>query len=377
MICHVFKPARWQNGWRAVNKNYSGRLRLDCWATPRVFSLQTRDRRIAEAKLLKIATDYEKEALGLLPARNIREALAVPLPGLLAEYLADLKARERAPGTIRKYGGTLRLLFVRLGWRTLRHVSSRSFVHWRVQSGLSARSVNDVLSNAQSFLRWLRHQNLLLENPLEFTQRIDTRGRNPCRRALSPAEFSSLLRVSPRFRSTVYATALYTGLRRKELNGLSWSDFELDCPAPYVRVPATISKNRRETTLPLHQDLAVMLRVLKPVGADVAAYPFYHRVPRIETFRLDLARAGIPVRDGTGRRVDFHSLRVTFGTTLLARGVHPVVVKELMRHSDLKLTTNLYTDPSQLPLARGVATLPAIALTPCSLNGGNDSTSIT
>jgi hypothetical protein len=145
MICHVFKPARWQSGWRVESKNYSGRLRLDCWAKPRVFSLQTKDRHIAEAKLQKIANDCEKEALGLLPARSIREALDMPLTGLLAEYLADLKARERTPGTIRKYGGTLRLLFVRLGWRTLRHVSSRSFIHWRVQSGLSARSVNDVL----------------------------------------------------------------------------------------------------------------------------------------------------------------------------------------------------------------------------------------
>ncbi len=32
-----------------------------------------------------------------------------------------------------------------------------------------------------------------------------------------------------------------------------------------------------------------------------------------------------------------------------------------MRHSDLKLTTNLYTDSSQLPLAAGVAMLPGFA----------------
>jgi len=71
-----------------------------------------------------------------------------------------------------------------------------------------------------------------------------------------------------------------------------------------------------------------------------------------------MERAGIPLKDEQGRRVDFHSLRMTFGTTMLARGVHPIVVKELMRHSDLKLTTNLYTDSSQLPLAGGVAALP-------------------
>lgn len=37
------------------------------------------------------------------------------------------------------------------------------------------------------------------------------------------------------------------------------------------------------------------------------------------------------------------------------------MVKELIRDSDLKLTTNLYNDSSQLPLAQGVGVLPSMA----------------
>ena len=192
-------------------------------------------------------------------------------------------------------------------------------------------------------------------------QRIDTRGRPPCRRALSPLEFGQLLRTAPFHRAVVYATALYTGLRRKELNEIRWMDFLLDEPNPRVRVPASISKNRREATLPLHPELAATLLRLRPGGFDPLAKPFRHHVPRIETVRKDLEQAGIQLRDEVGRRVDFHSLRMTFGTTLLANGVHPIVVKELMRHSDLKLTTNLYNDSSQLPLAQGVGALPSMA----------------
>ena len=364
MICYVFKPARWQNGHREERRNYSGKLKLDSWSKPRLFALGTPDRRIAEMKLRELAKDFEKEALGLLPARSVREALNRPLTGLLAEFLADLQAKGRMPGTLRKYGGTLKLLFSELGWRDLRGVSSRTFVQWRTQSGLSAKSVNDVLANAQGFFRWLRQQRHLQDNPLEFVQRIDTRGRHPCRRALSPKEFATLLQVCPFFRSVVYATALYTGLRRKELNGLPWADFKLDASPPHLRVPASISKNRREATLPLHPDLVAMLRQIKPAEVDPTIRPFRHRVPRIETLRKDLKAAKIPLRDPQGRRVDFHSLRMTFGTTMLANGVHPIVVKELMRHSDLKLTTNLYTDSSQLPLAKGVATLPDLPITP-------------
>jgi integrase len=361
MICFVFKPSRIVDGQRQERKCYSGKLKLDSWAKPRIFALETTDRRIAEMKLQELAKDFEKEALGLLPARTVREALNQPLKGLLGEFVADLQAKGRAKGTLRKYQGTLKVLFDRLGWSDLRSVNAKTFVHWRAKSGLSAKSVNDVLANAQGFFRWLRHQKQLVEDPLAYVQRIDTRGRAPCRRALSPLEFGQLLRTAPFHRAVVYATALYTGLRRKELNEIRWMDFLLDEPNPRVRVPASISKNRREATLPLHPELAATLLRLRPGGFDPLAKPFRHHVPRIETVRKDLEQAGIQLRDEVGRRVDFHSLRMTFGTTLLANGVHPIVVKELMRHSDLKLTTNLYNDSSQLPLAQGVGALPSMA----------------
>lgn len=360
MISFVFKRSRRVADGSDEKRLYYGKLRLDTWARPRVFSLETTDRRIAESKLLELAKDFEREALGLTPARSVREALKQPLEKLLGEFIADLKTRGRTPGTLRKYGGTLKLLFSRLRWRELRSVSSRSFTQWRAESGMSAKTVNDILANAQAFFRWLRQQKLLDEDPLGTVRRVDMRGRQPCRRALSPKEFATLLQTCPYFRSLVYATALQTGLRRKELNNLEAEDFNLQARPPFLRVPASITKNRKEAIIPLNPQLTGMLRNIMPKGTRPAFRPFQHRVPRIETLRKDLEAAGIRVRDERGRRVDFHSLRMTFGTTMLANGVHPIVVKELMRHSDLKLTTNLYTDASQLPMAKGVAALPRL-----------------
>jgi site-specific recombinase XerD len=70
----------------------------------------------------------------------------------------------------------------------------------------------------------------------------------------------------------------------------------------------------------------------------------------METFRRDLSRAGIVSQDEQGRRVDLHSLRVTFGTNLILSGAHPRVAQELMRHSDIRQTMKLYTDVSKLPV---------------------------
>jgi len=53
-------------------------------------------------------------------------------------------------------------------------------------------------------------------------------------------------------------------------------------------------------------------------------------------------------------------LRYTFGTSLAKAGVAPRVAMELMRHTDMKLTMNLYTDPRLLDTAGAVASLPAL-----------------
>lgn len=45
-------------------------------------------------------------------------------------------------------------------------------------------------------------------------------------------------------------------------------------------------------------------------------------------------------------------------TNLGCAGVSPWVAKELMRHSDIKLTTNTYTDAGKLPTREAVGRLP-------------------
>ena len=121
---------------------------------------------------------------------------------------------------------------------------------------------------------------------------------------------------------------------------------------------ASVSKNRKEARIPFNDELAAALRAFRPVDAAPFQLVFAGLVPKMETFRRDLAKAGIPYLDEQGRRLDFHSLRLTFGTNLVLSGAHPRVVQELMRHSDIRLTMKLYTDASKLPMREAVAALP-------------------
>jgi integrase len=353
VICHVYR--RGSLFW--------GKLRLGDSGPVERFPLGTSNRHQAQAKLARIVEEREKRAAGLLPPQSVSEAREKALAELLKLFLAELIVRGRAAGTVDKYRKTLGKLLVRARWRVLVDADVRSFLQWRAQSGLKAKTLNDLRAAVSVFFDWLVEQGFAVENPFASLKPVKLPPRDSqFRRSLSFAEMGRLLAVAPPHRRLVYLVAAYTGLRRKEMMNLRWADLHLDGEAPFVRVPASISKNRRSASLPLVPDVAAALRAQKP--ADVSPFAFVLRglVPRVPTFKKDLAAAEIPFVDPFGRRVDVHALRVTYGTQLTVAGVAPREVMELMRHSALHLTMNLYMDAAQLKLSDAVAKLPRIPL---------------
>ena len=76
----------------------------------------------------------------------------------------------------------------------------------------------------------------------------------------------------------------------------------------------------------------------------------------------DLQQAGIAKRDERGRTLDIHALRTTFGTLLSKGGVAPRTAQAAMRHSDIRLTMQVYTDPKLLDVRGALDALPALPL---------------
>ena len=76
----------------------------------------------------------------------------------------------------------------------------------------------------------------------------------------------------------------------------------------------------------------------------------------------NVIRGAIPYADEADRRFDFHALRGQFGTMLANAGVHPKKAQELMRHSDVNLTMNLYSHVLRGQDAEAVASLPDLSV---------------
>ncbi len=199
-----------------------------------------------------------------------------------------------------------------------------------------------------------------------------------------------LANVAPRWRS-LFATAIYTGLRKGELFGLRKADLDFQIGIIFVR-----RSYDRDTTKGGHEDGIPMARELVPyLQAAVRRSPSELVFPRPDgsmypgttqlqnVLRRALRRAGIilgyrhkcrksgcrhveATTDDTIRRcptdgnlmwvtsavrpIRFHDLRHTTGSLLTMHGANLSAVQKIMRHKDPRITseTYLHLDPSYL-----------------------------
>lgn len=372
MIAKVVRPSRIRNGKRVKGRIFRARIKLPGDVKERWVSLETSDQRVAEKRLREIVEREERERAGISPPRILVDAAARPTLDHLAEYIAGLRDVGRSRDYVRKPEHRIALLVEQCGWRHLRDVSAESFEAWRRgQHGLSAKTVNEYLAGARSFMEWLRRRGRIVGNPLAHVSRVRKAASHE-RRPLAAEELRRLLDVSGP-RRAVYLVAAKTGLRFNELRRLRWSDVHLDgCKAldgrAAIVLRAETTKAKRPDVLPLSQDVVAELRSIRPevMGAD--ARVFANGMPSHHTWADDLSRAGIVARqtiDGTEVRVCFHSLRHTFATMLDAAGVTGRMKMALTRHTDPRLSEGVYTHVRSLALAEAVDRLPA-------LRGGDD-----
>ncbi len=358
MTAYVFQPMKAGEKSRL----WSARIRLDGWIKPRYFALHVTDKRVAEEKLRALVIDLEREMHGVGIPSSTREAVRVPLIEHHKAFVAACESAKLSSNTINKYRHSLPKLFERCRWTSIREITAQSFTDWRESSGLLPKTVNDLLGSMRTMILWMKRRRLLTVDPLAEVRKVANPNVGSFRRALAVDETQRLLTKSPHRRAVVYQTIVYTGLRRAELNGLKWDDFKLEDANPYVRVPSSLSKNRKEAILYLRPELVKTLKEFKPADAKPEDFAFRGLLPRIPTLKRDLIAADIPFEDARGRRIDLHSLRKTYGTMLAAAGVSPRVAMELMRHSDMKLTMGVYTDVAQLPVIAESARLPSLTV---------------
>ena len=158
-------------------------------------------------------------------------------------------------------------------------------------------------------------------------------------------------------RATLALIVAATGFRQGELASPTSSSFRLGA-APLVVCKAAHTQNGKTAEQPIPPAIAATLApwlASKPAGR-----PVFERLPEKtgQMLKADLTQAGIKPVDASGRVVDMHALRHGYITALAKAGTPIKTLQTLARHSDPKLTLNVYTHLTIQDTASALAGLP-------------------
>ncbi len=163
---------------------------------------------------------------------------------------------------------------------------------------------------------------------------------------------------------TAYVLILVLGLRKGEVLGLTWDRVDLDAAALYVGeqlqrvkgklVRRPVKTESSEAPLPLPELCVTALKLRRDrqsADRESAGDAW------IETGLVFTSRHGTPVEPSNFDRsfnrritkagvskISRHSTRKTCGSLLAALDVHPRVAMQILRHSKIAITMEIYTE---------------------------------
>ena len=228
------------------------------------------------------------------------------------------------------------------------------------RGGLAPKSVNDLVTLCKSALRLAQRKYALADSgiwevkPPAVRQRaVETLGEQEAVR------LSRAVLTKPDLSGAAYLLCLNTGLRLGELCGLKWSDFNFD--EGFLRINRTVLRlkvgNRTqlavqtpkseasERTIPLTAELVHLFTRLRG-AAPADAYVLTRQAdlpmePRTMQYRFHSFLKKHQLRDH-----HFHTLRHTFATRCVEQGADAKTLSEILGHSSVKTTLQIYVHPS-------------------------------
>jgi integrase len=293
----------------------------------------------------------------------------LPIPGerlTLKRYLADWHETVKptlAPSSYFRYGDSIRHITSVLGNVALSKLTPQQLqlAYAKKLDELAPGTVSDMHTMLKQALNDAVRLNLLARNPCAYVKPPRAQHKE-----IHPLDEGQAMRFLEAVRGdrleALYVLALTTGMRLGELLGLRWQDVDMARHTITVQQnmqrvrglkggfrPASPKTAHSKRTIALTEMAVDALRAhwqAHQLEGHRSALVFctrsgghYHN-PRIiatQWFNEHLDKAGLP------HIYHFHTLRHTCATLLLSRGVNVKVVSELLGHSNISITLNIYS----------------------------------
>jgi integrase len=307
------------------------------------------------------AKSWRADALVSLARGGLRAAKATTLAQAWAGWYEGAKAgavTNRSgdpykPSALRSYERAMRLRVlpnfggVRLA--DLHRPDLQEFADGLLAEGLNPSTIQVTLLPLRAIFRRALSRGELAANPCNGLQLPAVRGRRE--RYATPVEAEALIAAVPLADQPIWATAMYAGLRRGELQALRAEDVDLASGVIRVefgweyrdgQIPLKSNAGRRKVPIPsvLRRFLEARFSECGYSGSDrlfgfiSAASPFD---PGKLTKRADRAWAAAGLE-----RITLHECRHTFASLMIAAGVNPKALQSFMGHANISITLDRY-----------------------------------
>lgn len=269
----------------------------------------------------------------------------------VGEFLAHLQARRLSPHTVNAYQRDLKSLLDFLSncgcdnWHDLSAAQAQAFVVQLHQRGLSARSIQRMMSTARALYHYLLKTSGAPHNPFERIRTPQANRNLPD--TLSVDELDELLHQHDgstlSIRDHAMLELLYSsGLRLTELATLDCTGIDFQQCA--VRVTG---KGNKQRVVPVGHKAVISLREWLNCRDRLAAHGetalFVNKNGnRLGTRGIQYRLNHWAKQHGLGRRLHPHMLRHSFASHVLASSGDLRAVQEMLGHANIA-TTQVYT----------------------------------
>ena len=358
------------------------------------------DKSAAQTMLNQLVQQAARREAGLFDQYEVHERRL--LSDHVDEFERFLASKNNTPDYVRQTTNRIRCLMENCGFQRLSQISAPEIAEWLAQqrqerNRFSIQTSNFYLEAAKAFCAWLERHDRIAKSPLTSLKSLNVDlDRRHHRRSLSEDAFERLIAaaghgevvqgVEGAERALLYIVAAWTGYRRRELASLTRSSLKLDADLPMVQVAAGYSKRRRYDSQPLHPEVVRRLRDWLAEKNLSPQEPLFHLITKggslrrtSKMMRADLAAARqqwleescspeererreasdfLTYCDADGLFADFHANRHTFISRLGRSGVSLLTAQKLARHSDPRLTANVYNHLDEAEKAAAIELMP-------------------
>ena len=289
-------------------------------------------------------TSIKSEALRFLTSfkNKVKEKQSLPAPIIqLSQFKYEFLKHSKAihtEKTTKTFITTFKFFEEQMGNVPLSSILEKNikqYIDYRITNASVYQARKDLI-NLSSCFNWAISEGYIQTNPCSQVNKVRVPQKMPI--FFTEDEFKQLLEVidSQDIRD-IFIFAVNTGCRQMELLTIEWSQIDLNRNILLLDNHNHITKSKKIRSIPLNRNAIDVVSRRKMLN-NISQKVFTLKGKEITAKQIQTKSREYIKLAGLNTKLNFHSLRHTFASWLVQRGVSIYEVSKLLGHSDLKVT---------------------------------------